>query len=286
MATSRELGVLHEARLRQGTVAYYERGVGDPIVFLHGLLYNADLWRKVVPQLSTTHRCIAPDLPLGAHHPALHANADLTPAGLAKLVVEFLDELALERVTLVGNDTGGAIAQVVATTYPERVQRLVLVSCDAFDNFLPKILRPLQTAARVPGTINATSTVLRLGAAQKVLLWLVAKHPIDPAVANGALTPSRHDKDVRRDLAKVLTGINSSYTEEAAEKLREFKAPVLIVWAEKDRLFPVDHAERLASIMPHAKVVLVNDSYTFVPEDQPEILTRALSDFLADTPSE
>src|SRR3712207_73178 len=118
--------------LSQGSMDYREDGAGPPVVLLHGLLVNGLLWHKVVPALSKDARVIVPELPLGSHATPMNPDADLSTRGVAKLVAELMDKLDLEDVTLVGNDTGGAIAQVVATEHPERIGRLVLTSCDTF----------------------------------------------------------------------------------------------------------------------------------------------------------
>ena len=97
---------------RRARSRYRERGTGEPIVFVHGALVNADLWRKVVPELAKDFRCIAPDLPLGSHERAMPADADLSPPGVAKLIADFIAALDLDNVTLVGNDTGGALCQL------------------------------------------------------------------------------------------------------------------------------------------------------------------------------
>src|SRR5947199_9664500 len=115
MSISPALGEQRELQLPQGTISYRERGSGEPIVFVHGLLVNGDLWRKVVPELAKDFRCITPDWPLGSHEIPMNRDADLTPTGLAKLIADFLAALELENVTLVGNDTGGALAQIAVT---------------------------------------------------------------------------------------------------------------------------------------------------------------------------
>ena len=115
MTTNREM---HEIELTPGTIRYRDVGRGEPIVFVHGLLVNGDLWRKVVPPLARSFRCIVPDLPLGSHVTAMRPDADLTPPGLARLIADLLAALDLRDVTLVGNDTGGALCQLVATRPP------------------------------------------------------------------------------------------------------------------------------------------------------------------------
>jgi pimeloyl-ACP methyl ester carboxylesterase len=286
MAISMDLGEPREVNLSSGTIRYRERGAGEPIVFLHGLLYTGDLWRNVVPHLASAYRCIAPDLPLGAHFPPMNPDADLTPPGLARLVVDFLDRLELRTVTLVGNDTGGVICQLVAAHHPARLDRLVLTPCDAFDNFLPIPLRYAQGLGWVPGAMHALPRLLAVEQVQglPIALGWLTKRGFDPAVLDAALQPLRRDPGVRRDLAKVLRGISSRYTVAAAKRLRAFDRPTLIAWAEEDRLFPIAHADRLAGILPNAVVVRIKDSYSFVPEDQPDHLARLIAAFLGDHP--
>src|SRR6202451_3846054 len=155
--------------LRQGTVRYRDTGGdGEAIVFVHGLLVNGSLWRKVTPALqSAGYRCIAPDWPLGSHLPAMRPDADTTPRGVARLVADFLTALALSGATIVANDTGGAIAQLLVTEHPERVGRLVLTPCDCFENFLPPAFRPLQWIARVPGALTLVMQPMRVASVRR-----------------------------------------------------------------------------------------------------------------------
>src|SRR5512134_112537 len=113
-------------------------GEGPPIVFVHGALVNANLWRKVVPLLDG-HTRVTLDLPLGSHLEPQGEGADMSVPALAGLISGALEALDLSDATVVGNDTGGALTQIAATTDPERVGRLVLTSCDAFDNFPPRL---------------------------------------------------------------------------------------------------------------------------------------------------
>jgi pimeloyl-ACP methyl ester carboxylesterase len=199
-------------------------------------------------------------------------------------VVAVLDGLGLERAVLVGNDTGGALSQLVAARHPDRVAGLVLTNCDAFDNFPPRIFAPLMVAARVPGGLAALGQLLRIRALWRLPIafgWL-AKHPLHPGVVTAWLTPARSDAAVRRDLTKALRGIDPRYTLEAAEALRTFDRPVLLAWAPEDRLFPIAHAERLARDLPDATIERVEDSYTFVPEDQPARLAELIAAFVGD----
>src|SRR6266567_810028 len=276
MACSEPLGTVHEVTLPAGRIRYHERGQGPPVVFVHGLLVNADLWRAVVPPVAAAgYRCIAPDWPLGAHELPV-PDADLSPPGVAALLAAFLDRLDLDDVTVVANDTGGAITQLLITRHPERVGRVVLTPSDSLERFFPPVFAPLPKLARIPG-----SMWLRARALQRLPFtfgW-VAKRPIPPAIVDSYLLPSRRDRAVRRDLRRFLRGVHHRHTLVAARSLPQFTKPVLLAWAAEDRLFPLELAHRLAALLPHATVVTIPDSYTFVPEDQPELLARLVVDF-------
>jgi pimeloyl-ACP methyl ester carboxylesterase len=152
MSESVALGDVKEIRLEQGYVRYREVGVGEPILFVHGVLVNGVLWRDVVTRLSGRFRCVVLDLPLGGHSVAMRPEADLSPRRVASIIADFMEALDLRDVTLVGNDTGGAICQIVIANHPGRIGRLVLTNCDAYEAFFPLLLRPVQLGARVLGT--------------------------------------------------------------------------------------------------------------------------------------
>src|SRR4029079_10369095 len=169
---------MREAKLPQGTIHYSDSGAGEPLVFLHGLLVDGRLWRKVTPLLDERFRCIVPDLPLGSHQTPMAPDADLSPPGLARIVDQFLESLDLENVTLVANDTGGAITQITAANHPDRIGGLVLTNCDAFENFLPPAFRPLQWAARVPGGLTGMLQGMRLAPLRRLPIaygWLIKR---------------------------------------------------------------------------------------------------------------
>jgi pimeloyl-ACP methyl ester carboxylesterase len=270
--------------IAQGTIRYGEAGEGPPIVFLHGLLVDGRLWRKVTPLLHDRFRCIVPDLPLGSHTVPMDPDADLSPPGMARIVAGFLEELELDDVTLVANDTGGAIAQIIAANHPERIGRLALTNCDAFENFLPPAFRPLQWAARVPGMLTGVMQGMRLTPMRRLPIaygWLI-KRDFRAAPTREWVTPFLSDRAVRRDTVKLLKGIDPKYTFEAAEKLRHFDKPTLLAWAVEDRFFKLSYAERLAETIPGATLERIEDSYTFVPEDQSERLAELVGSFARD----
>ncbi len=282
MSVSNDLGESREIDLSLGSIVYRERGAGVPVVFVHGLLVNGDLWRKVVPALAGEARCITPDWPLGAHTKAMAPDAEVTIESVARTIGEFLERLDLDEVVLVANDTGGAVTQHLMTTQPERIGGVVLTSCDCFENFLPPLFRPLQWLAHAPPLLSAFLQGLRFRTLHRlpfVLGWLT-RRGVPAEIADSFAGPVLHDAGVRRDLAKVLRSISPSITLEAARKLSAFPRPVLLAWAREDRLFPPRYAEALAERIPDAELELIDDSYAFVSEDQPEALAEAIRRFL------
>jgi pimeloyl-ACP methyl ester carboxylesterase len=284
MSNSAALGEERTVEVPAGTIAYREAGQGPAIVFLHGLFANGDHWRHVAPPLAERgFRCIVPDLPLGSHRIPMTAEADLSPVGLASIVDSFLAALDLSDVTLVANDTGGAIAQVVVTRHPDRIGKLVLAPCDAFDVFLPTPFKWLEWMSHVPGAIRMIGQTMRFRPLRRTPMaygWL-AKRPMPNEVTDGYLEPVWHNAGARRDVRKVLSTLGPRYTEEAARRLSEFKRPVLLAWALEDRVFPFEWAGRLQQLFPNATVEAVEDSYAFIPEDQPERLVELVAAFAA-----
>jgi pimeloyl-ACP methyl ester carboxylesterase len=282
VSRSAALGEAREVRIPAGTIRYREKGSGRPIVFVHGILVNGDLWRQVAPALSADFRCIVPDWPLGSHELPLNANADLSPPGVARIVADFIAALELQDVTVVGNDTGGAITQILVTEHPERIGGLVLTSCDAYENFLPIAFRYLQWISRLPGSMSTVAATLRVPALHRtpLVFGLVTKRPIEPAIRDSYFDPVRRNADVRRDLRKLLREISKRYTLAAADKLERFDQPALVAWAAEDRIFPSKHGERLATALPQGRLELIEDSYAFIPEDQPARLAELIAGFM------
>ncbi len=285
MSVSDALGRPRTADLPQGRIHYRERGSGEPIVFVHGVLVNGDLWRGVVPRLADRYRCITPDWPLGSHSEPMKADADLSTPGVARIVADFLDALGLENVTLVGNDTGGAVCQLVVTRHPSRVGRLVLASCDAFEVYPPKPFAFLRYIGKVPGAAALVSNSLRLRALRRAPLafgWVTSR-PLPREISDSYVTPG-YRADIRRDTKRLLNGITNEDTLRAAQRFGEVDIPVLVAWAERDKLFPQELADRLAAAFPNARRETIRDSRTFIGEDQPEQLADRIAAFVADTP--
>ncbi|HEV7615333.1 MAG TPA: alpha/beta hydrolase [Solirubrobacterales bacterium] len=268
-----------EVDLPAGRIRYREAGSGKPIVFVHGYLVDGRLWSGVVDRLADRFRCIAPDWPIGAQQIAMKPDADLSPPGVAATIASFLDALGLEDVTIVGNDSGGAMSQVLVTRHPERVGRLVLTNCDTYENFPPGIFKAMPPLAKLPGGMTLLSLPFRSGAVARAAFKPFTRQPIAPELIASWMKPGLNDSGVRHDLKKVTVGMNKRHTLEAAAKLRGSQLPILLTWAPGDKLFPIAGAERLVAEAGNARLVQIPDASTFVPLDQPQRLSEEIAQF-------
>lgn len=270
-----------EINLSQGTVHYRDEGSGPVVVLIHGLLVDGTVWGPAVERLAASARCIVPDLPLGSHRTPMAPGADLSPPGLARLIAELIERLELTDVTLVGNDTGGALCQIVVANHPEAVGRLVLINCDSFEHFPPPafdlVIRGL---GRVPGAIAALGQLGRLKSARRMTMAIapLTVTPLPDALLRAWIEPLR-DAGIRRDLRQVLRGISPTHTLAAAEKLGSFEGPALIIWGTRDKFFPFSDAERLAAVLRDARIERVPDAKTFVQLDAPDRVAELVANF-------
>lgn len=275
----------HTITLPQGQITVHDTdpaGGRDAIFFIHGLLVDGSLWDGVVERLNATHRCIVPELPLGSHRQAMDPDADLSPRGVSQIIASLLVELDLDDVTIVANDTGGAITQILVTEQPDRIGRLVLTPCDAFENFLPPLFRPLQWLAHIPGAIWLNMQIVRIKPLRRlpIIYGRIAKHTPPQSLLTRWLAPGTASRGVRRDIAKLLKSIDKKDTLAAAERLPEFTRPALIVWPPEERTFPIEHGRRLAALLPDSRLVEIDDSWAFAPLDNPAAVAAAIEDFL------
>ncbi|GAA1560673.1 alpha/beta fold hydrolase [Kribbella sancticallisti] len=271
-----------EVTLASGRIRYRDRGSGSPIVFVHGLFVNGSLWHKVSDSLEANFRCVCPDWPMGAHTLPMTAEADVSPLGVARMIGEFLEVLDLRDVTLVANDTGGAVTQLLLAEGCDRVSRLVMTPSDSFENFPPRGFRPLQYIARVPGGLTVGLQVLRARPFHRLPMafgWL-AKDPLPAETTSAWLRPFLSTRGIRRDARRFVRAFDNIDTLAAADRLSAFDKPVLLLWAPEDRFFPISHAHRWMEIFPDARLVEVPDSYTFVALDQPELVVDEIARFL------
>jgi pimeloyl-ACP methyl ester carboxylesterase len=270
----------HEIDLPAGRIRYREAGEGKPVVFVHGFLVDGRLWDGVVDGLSDRCRCTAPDWPIGAQQIAMNPDADLTPPGIAALIASFLEALDLEDVTIVGNDSGGAMSQVLVTRHPERIGRLVLTNCDTHENFPPGIFKTMPPIAKLPGGMTLLSAPFRIDALARAAFKPFAHTEIPADLIASWMAPALSNPGVKHDAKKVTAGMNKRYTLAAAEKLSSSDLPILLTWAPGDKLFPISYAERLARETPNARIVEIPDAGTFVPLDQPQRLTDEIATFV------
>jgi pimeloyl-ACP methyl ester carboxylesterase len=277
------LGELDEVSLPQGRLQYFRRGSGPVIVFAHGWLANANLWRKVIDSLAGRFACLALDLPLGGHRVAMRADADLSPAGCGELIASALEALALEDVVLVGNDSGGAYSQIAVAAAPDRVARLVLNSCETpYSEFPPAPFDGLPTVAKDADALGQLFEALRDRAirAAPPAFGLLIKHPLDDAVSDSYALPCVSDPEILRDTAKVMSTAASAPVQEAGRRLiAGFEKPVLFVWSREDPVFAPADAQRFAEALADGRLALIDDAYSFAPEDQPQRLAEEIAAF-------
>lgn len=263
-------------------------GGGEPVLLVHGLLVDHRLWDAVAPLLAEQGlRVVVPDLPLGAHAVPMHEDADLSPRAIAVLLGEITEAMALDGVTLVGNDTGGAICQIAAATRPGWLARLVLTPCDTHENFLPPLFSPLLWLARnAPWALTGVMQAMRVRAMRRTPLFLgwLAKTRVPDEVTDAWLDGFLHSPAIRRDVMKTLRAIDRADTLRAAQDLHAFDRPALIAWAPEDRFFPWRLAERLAGDIPGARLERIEDSYAFTPIDQPQRTAELIAAFVRETP--
>ena len=273
-----------EIELTAGTIDYEDTGGDGPvIVMLHGLMMDATLWDGLISDLSPGYRCVAPTLPLGAHRHPMKTGADLSLPAIARLVSEFLDRLDLRDVTLVGNDTGGAIVQLVISEGAARVKRAVLVSCEAFDNLPPGLTGKVLalTGKLPPRAFRMFMQQMRLPALRRMPFafgWLTMRG--DAATARW-MRPVLEQPEISRDAVRILRAAfaDRRLLLKAAERLPSFNRPVLVVWASGDRVMPPEHGRRLAELFPNGRLEEVGDSYTLIPLDQPAALAQLIREF-------
>jgi pimeloyl-ACP methyl ester carboxylesterase len=272
--------------LSSGTIEYEDTGgEGPAIVLLHGLIMDGSLWRHVVEQLRGRHRCLLPTLPLGAHRIPMRADADLSMRGIAAIVGEFIEALDLHELTLAMNDWGGA-QLLIGGRQDARIARLALCSCEAFDNVPPKgAARALPYVARVPGGLAAALLPFRFDALRRLPMTYgpLSKRPVPREVMDRWFGPIAEQPEIRRDLRKYILSAPQGRREllAASEALGSFDRPALVAWAREDRLMPLEHGRRLSELLPRAELAEIEDSYTLIPEDQPAVLARHLTELMA-----
>ena len=276
---------MSEVELSAGVIKYRDSGGDGPVlVFLHGVAMDGSVWQPVVDDLRRDYRCIVPTLPLGGHRRPMRPGADLSLRGFGSMAGELLERLGLEDVTLIQNDHGAALA--LAGDNPRRVTRLVISSCEAFENYPPGLPgKNLRLAAMVPGGLFAAMQAMRWPAVRRSPLGMgwMAKRPLPDALLNSWFLPLQTEPGVRRDLARYARGARRRQMLEVCARLPEFGRPVLVIWTPEDRVQRPEHGRRLVSILPNARLVEITDSYTLIMRDRPEAFAGAIREFMRAT---
>ncbi|SHH61975.1 Pimeloyl-ACP methyl ester carboxylesterase [Jatrophihabitans endophyticus] len=271
--------------LPQGTVEYRAAGPADSplpaVVFVHGLLVDGELWTAVADRLAERGiRSYAPTLPLGAHRVPLQPDADLGPAGIAALLRDFLAALELTDVTLVGNDTGGALCQFLVDADHSRVGRLVLTNCDAFDEFPPAPFGMLVTVGKRRGGLRLIAESVRPRFLRHSVLAFggLVRDPLDPALSRRWITPALENPAIRRDARKFLREVRPADLLAVSSRLDRFGKPTLVLWGDADPFFKPAFGRRLRDTIPGATLVEIETGRTFLALDEP----RRVADEIAE----
>ena len=255
-----------------GNIAYVERGTGPVALFVHGVLLNGHLWRNQLAHLSDTRRCIAVDL-LGHGDTQIQPDQDVSVTANAKMLREFLDALSIEQVDLVGNDSGGGIAQIFAALNPQRVRSLTLTNCDTHDNWPPEAFKPflaMAAAGGLRGTLDAMlgdKSIYRSPQA----LGPAYEHPerLSDESIETYLRPLVRTEQRTRDFQRFLAAFDDKHTLAIEAQLKTLKAPTLIVWGTDDIYFDVKWAHWLADTIPGTRrLVEIKGARIFFPEER------------------
>jgi pimeloyl-ACP methyl ester carboxylesterase len=271
-----------KAKLQQATIEYRELGPADsahpPVLFVHGILVDHRLWMTVAEELARNgFRCILPDLPLGSHTLPVDPGVELTPASVAEMINEFIGVLDLHDVTLVGNDTGGGLCQLVVDAHPDSVGRLVLTNCDAFDKFPPFPFTVVFATMRGPRSIRMLSKLMKVTALRHSPLgYGLLLRPEHSALTASWVVPMSTDSRIAQNLATLLRGVAATDLVDVATRLPRFTKPVTIVWGQADRSFTPALGRRLAALFPNVSMVEVPGARTFVALDAPRAVIDAI----------
>jgi pimeloyl-ACP methyl ester carboxylesterase len=272
-------------------VAFTNHGEGSPVLLLHGCPFSSFVWRNVIPPLAQAgHRCVAPDL-LGLGDTETPPDADWSLPAQVSMLTGFLDTLGLERVDIVGHDHGGAIAQLLAADYPDRIDRLVLCNAEAYDNWPSGDERPFVIATQLPIIGMLFRLALSSPTAFKFILR-TAKAVENPSaltdeLVTGYVRANLSDPHKRAKTARFLAGQlepdNNRHTLEALDGLRLFDRPTMLVWGTEDPHFGPEWADRLATDIAGFRRKELLSTGHLVMEEEPERFTSLLADFLAPT---
>lgn len=263
-----------------GEISYVERGTGPTALFVHGVPLNGYHWRHALASLADIRRCLAPDL-MGLGYTEVRPDQDVSFERQAGMLLEFLDALSVEAVDLVGNDSGGAIAQIFATRAPQRVRSLTLTNCDVHDNWPPEAFKPAYERARAGQFAAGLALVRRNPATARSGAGLGAAFQFPEELTDELLevylAPITTSDDRCALVDRYVASMDCAQTLRIYNQLRNLQTPTLIVWGDSDVFFPERWAHWLAGAIPGTrKVVVLQDAKLFFPEERPGELTPLL----------
>ena len=262
----------HTVRTASGLISYTEQGTGPVALFVHGVLLNGYLWRRQLEDLSDIRHNIAVDL-LAHGDTEISPDQDVSVTANAKMLKQFLDALKIDQLDLVGNDSGGGIAQIFAALYPERVRSLTLTDCDTHDNWPPEAFKPflaMAAAGGLRGTLDAMLADKSVYRSPKAL-GPAYEHPdrLSDESIETYLRPFVRTEQRIHDLERFLAAFDNKHTLAIETRLKTLKIPTLIVWGTDDIYFDVKWSHWLADNIPGTKRrVEFKDARIFFPEER------------------
>ena len=269
-----------QVQTKSGPASYIDTGgPGRVALFVHGLGTSSYLWRHVIDQLDGQRRCVAVDLPLHGQTPAA-ADQDFTLPGFARFLAEFCEELELNDIDLVANDTGGAISQVFATGHPELLHTLTLTNCETHKNLPPKMLLPAAWLAHMGLAARISPRLLRdIRRGRKRFYGLgyqdIENLPED--LARFWLESQFATPELARQNQRIMTSLHARDLLAIEPALARLQVPTLIVWGTGDMFFRLKWAYWLRDTIPGAtEVVELSGARIFFPDERATELTAAL----------
>lgn len=267
-------GLQRIAELGDQFVSYVDEGTGDPVVLIHGIPTWGYLWHGLIPELARTHRVLVPDL-LGFGYSDRSDRFDRSIARQAEMIDAWMEQVGVARAVIIGHDIGGGVALRLATLFPHRVTRLVVMNTVCYDSWpIEAMLQFGHPDAYRKLSASAAITLLR-----QALKQGIASSPPDE-VLTGLLAPYATEVG-KLSLIRDAAALNTNLTTEITPLLSRIQAPSLILWGEEDVFQRVRYGERLAGDIPGAQLVRFQEACHFVMWDQREQVAEHVSAFLA-----
>jgi pimeloyl-ACP methyl ester carboxylesterase len=272
MGENKILPIRHSVQTASGRISYVEQGAGPAALFVHGVLLNGHLWRHQLTHMSDIRRCIAVDL-LAHGDTEIAPDQDVSVTANSKMLAEFLHALKIDQVDVIGNDSGGGIAQIFCALYPARVRSLTLTDCDTHDNWPPEAFKPFLAMAAGGGLRGALDAMLSDKSVYRSPQALGPAYENPERVSDASietyLRPFVRGEQRTRDLQRFLAAFDNKQTLAIQSQLRTFKMPTLIVWGTDDVYFDVKWSRWLADNIPGTRRrVEFKDARLFFPEER------------------